>query len=398
MTRPRYQTGSLLIRGTHKKMYVARYYEDAIGSDGALQRVRCSVVLGPVSEIGSRRAAQAKLTELLRPINRGWQKPRVMLTFGEFVQEQWQPKVLCLFKLSTQVGYRPLLARHLLPYFGHQPLSKITPAQAQGFLSEKAKTGISWHAVRNLRNLLSRILRTAVEWGYLEENPVFRVKLPPKPIPPPANFLRLEQVRQLLAALREPYRSMVLLAVLTGLRRSELFALSWGAVDLERALVWIRQGVYRGQFSTPKTHASKRCHPVAVPTVELLRSLRVRARQAGPNDLVFCSRRGTPVNPDNALKRVIHPACDRLGLPRVGWHTLRHTHATQLDQQGESPKTVQALLGHADVETTLAVYTHAVPDSLRHAEERLAREVLDPNGPKLDPGRKTETEEGAWIQ
>ena len=98
MTRPRYQTGSLLIRGTRKKMYVARYYEDAIGLDGALQRVRCSVVLGPVSEIGSRRVAQAKLTELLRPINRGWQKPRVMLTFGEFVREQWQPKVLCLLE------------------------------------------------------------------------------------------------------------------------------------------------------------------------------------------------------------------------------------------------------------------------------------------------------------
>ncbi len=74
------------------------------------------------------------------------------------------------------------------------------------------------------------------------------------------------------------------------------------------------------------------------------------------------------------------------------------TSAARLRQQGESPKTVQALLGHADVETTLAVYTHAVPDSLKRAEERLARAVLDSNGPKLDAGRKPEAEEGAWIQ
>ena len=171
MTRPRYQQGSLLIRGKRKKMYVARYYEDAISPDGRPLRVRRSVVLGPVSEIGSRRAAQAKFTELLRPINRGWQKPKAMLTFGEFVMEQWQPKALCLYKLSTQIGYRPLLSRHLVPYFGDRPLSEITPAQVQGFLSEKAKTEISWYAVRNLRNLLSRILRTAVEWATWRKTP-----------------------------------------------------------------------------------------------------------------------------------------------------------------------------------------------------------------------------------
>src|SRR6266852_199582 len=176
MARSRFQEGSLFVRGKRNKMYVARYYEKVIGSDGRPRRMRRSIVLGPVAEIGSRRAALNRLAELLRPINLGRQKPRMILSFEDFVTEQWKLKVLSLFKLSSQVGYRPLLSKHLLPYFGDYVLSEILPMQIQGFLSEKAKTVLSWHTVRNLRNLLRSILRTAVEWGYLEENPTNKVK------------------------------------------------------------------------------------------------------------------------------------------------------------------------------------------------------------------------------
>jgi len=68
-------------------------------------------------------------------------------------------------------------------------------------------------------------------------------------------------------------------------------------------------------------------------------------------------------------------------LPRISWHSFRHTHATLLHEAGESLKTAQALLGHSDLETTLGVYTHAIPDSQRRAVERVAG-VLDPVGPK----------------
>lgn len=398
MARSRFQSGTLFVRGKRNKMYIARYYEKVIGSDGRPSRMRRSIVLGPVAEIGSRRAAQTRLAELLRPINLGRQKPRMMLTFEDFAKEQWEPKVLGLFKLSSQVGYRPLLSKHLLPYFGDYALSEILPAQIQGFLTEKAKTGISWHTVRNLRNLLSRILRTAVEWGYLEENPAAKVKLPPKPLQSPAQFLLPQQVRQLVAETPEPYRSMALLAVLTGLRRGELFALRWGAIDLDKGVLEVRESVYNGHFSTPKTHSSVRRIPLSSPAVELFRNRKVQAVQAGPEEIVFATRKGTPLRPENILKRAIHPACDRLGMPRVGWHTFRHTHATLLNELGESAKTAQAILGHSNIQTTLQVYTHAVPESVSRAEERLAQKLLDPNGPKLQNGAIPDSEEGAWIQ
>ena len=398
MARSRFQEGSLLVRGKRNKMYVARYYEKVIGPDGKPRRMRRSIVLGPVTEIGSRRAAQNRLAELLRPINLGRQKPRVMLTFRDFVIEQWEPKVLGLFKLSSQVGYRPLLSKHLVPYFGDCALSEILPAQIQGFLAEKFKTGMSWHSVRNLRNLLSRVLRTAIEWGYLEDNPAAKVKLPPKPLQSPALFLLPDQVRRLLAEIREPYRSIVLVAVLTGLRRGELFALRWGAVNLDKGVLEVRESVYNGQFSTPKTHSSVRQIPLSSVLAELLRNQKRQAASAGPDDLVFSTRKRTPLQPENILKRVIHPACERLGMPQVGWHTFRHTHATLLNELGESVKTAQAILGHADIQTTLQVYTHAVPASVSQAEERLARKLMDPNGPEFQKGDVPKSEQGVWIQ
>jgi integrase len=109
---------------------------------------------------------------------------------------------------------------------------------------------------------------------------------------------------------------------------------------------------------------------------------------ASQDDLVFHSRNGAPVNPKNLATRVLRPACRALDLPVVGWHSFRHTHATLLGESGGSLKTAHALLGHSDVETTLNIYTHAIPDSQRVAVERVAA-ILDPNGLKIGTASAT---------
>jgi integrase len=378
-------------------MYVARYYEEVVGPDGLTRQVRRSVILGPVAAIGKRKDAQNRLMEILQPINLGQESPKTAVTFSEFVEEHWQVGVLPLFKLSTQIGYGPLLRRYLLPQFGSKLLSEITPPHVQEFLGQLSKTGASWYTVRNLRNLLSRIVRNAVEWGYIHRNPVTGIKLPPRPLPSRRLFLSPAEVRGLIAQLKEPYRSMVLFDVLTGLSRGELFALRWSVIDFERSLLEVREAVYEGNFGTPKTRNRNRRVPLSRAALDLLKFHRVRSIKTGPMDLVFASRHGTPIRPDNVLKRAIHPACDRLKVPRVGWHALRHTHATMLSELGEPVKVAQAILGHADIETTLSVYTHSVPESERRAEEKLANFVLDPNGPKLKKSQKPEPRQAVWI-
>lgn len=116
---------------------------------------------------------------------------------------------------------------------------------------------------------------------------------------------------------------------------------------------------------------------------QVLLTHRGRCRAVGPEDLVFTSRNVTPLNPKNLLRRVLRPACVRLELPPVTWHSFRHTHATWLSGVGAAPRTAQAILGHSTVEVTLGVYTHVVPADQRDAVEKVGA-ILDPNGPKLD--------------
>jgi integrase len=216
------------------------------------------------------------------------------------------------------VGYCPILSAHLLPLFGDKALFEITPSHIQAFLSEKAGSGVAWHSVRNMRNLLRSVMRTAVEWGYIENNPVSRVKLPPRPRGSAPRLLHPAQIQRLVSEAREPYRSMILLAVLTGLRRGELFALRWGAVDMDRRTLEVRESVYNGHFSTPKTRSSVRRIPLSSPALDLLRAHLYRAKQVGAEDLVFSSRGGTPFRPDNILKARAASAMQETGLSTRG--------------------------------------------------------------------------------
>lgn len=112
------------------------------------------------------------------------------------------------------------------------------------------------------------------------------------------------------------------------------------------------------------------------PVLRAFEARRTQSRQTGPEDLVFATRNRTPLNPKNLLRRVLRPACEVLKLPAITWHSFRHTHATLLGEVGESLRTAQAILGHSDLETTLNVYTHAIPESQRRAVDKVAEIVF----------------------
>ena len=383
--RRRYQNGSLVVRGKRKKVWVARWRESVLAADGTLGSIRRSEVIGTLADFPTQRAARALLESRLHDLNHALQKPQSSILFRDFISAQWEPAILPTLKFATQRNYRHLVRRHLLPTFGDIPLCSIRRQQIQGFVTDKmTKQQFSWKTSLHLRNLLSKIFSTAVDWEYLHANPASGVKLPQKPLREPSRFLTRSEVSCLLSALDEPERMLVLMAVLTGMRIGELLALRWDNVDLERRTVRVREAVYEGHNSTPKTQGGIRDIPFG-PTLE--QALRRHAGSRISDDsLVFPSRNGTHLRPGNLLKRSLYPACARAQLRRFSWHDFRRTHATLLSDMGEPLKTVQAQLGHASLSTTAEIYAQAVPESQRAAVERLERTVgclVDPNGPKI---------------
>jgi integrase len=223
--------------------------------------------------------------------------------------------------------------------------------------------------------------------GYLDKNSAHGIRIRTTATRLERQFYSPSQIQQLLPELTEPCRTVVQLAVLTGMRIGEILALRRKRVDLVRGTIEVAETYSDGEFGTPKTRSSNRVIPVSGFLRGVLESHLAGSKNTAPNDLVFCTPTGTPLNQKNLYNRVLAPACDRIKQPRVSWHSFRHTHATLLTEVGESIKTAQALLGHSDLGTTLNTYSHVIPDSQRRAVERVAG-VLFSN--VLEFGQKVE--------
>lgn len=381
MARQRYQGGCVFKRGKRRKLWVGRFREDVMQDGGTLTRVQRSVVLGPVAELPTKRHALIRLEERLRPINLGTALPQATMSFGAFVEAQWSVLVLPTLKRSTQHGYRYVLSKHLLPYWGSWSLRNIGRLDVQQFVAEKFRQRTGWQTVRNAWVLLSGILESAVEYGYLSGNAARGVKFPPPPRREAPAIVAGEQFAQLLAALEEPHRTMVALIAATGLRVGELLAVRWRAIDLAVGTLRVAESVFEGAFQQPKTKRAERTIPLGPHTVQLLTAHRARVSRTSATDLVFANQNGGPLRESKLLARVLQPAAERAGLGRVTWHQFRHVHSSLLNDLRVPVKIAQEQLGHASVQTTLNIYTHVVDTSHRRAIEQLEGQLF-PTVPK----------------
>jgi len=377
----RFQYGSLFQRGRRNKVWVARWWEDTVDPEGKESRVRRSETIGSVAELPSRRQAERVMARRMQRVNSALCSSRPVRRFADFVRDDWEPVMLPTMKYATQKSYRYFVRAHLIPALGDLALPEISRQQIQAMLNAKLADGLAWETVHHVQCGLSRILGTAVEWGYIEANPVRMTRLPRRSRTQHKAVLTPEQLRLLLAQLPEPARSLVLLLVLSGLRIGELLALRWRNVDLGAALLRVEETVYEGHFDEPKSKHSTRLVPLA-PLARAVLAARFQKVSGDPEALVFPSRKGTVLDRRTLLSRQLKPAAKDTGLGNVSWHLLRHSNATLHDSIGTPLGTVQALLGHSSSDITRLVYLHSLAEDKRMAVEKLEALII---GPKSDP-------------
>jgi integrase len=195
--------------------------------------------------------------------------------------------------------------------------------------------------------------------------------------------LSVDQARQVLkAAQDERLYALYVLALCLGLRRGELLGLRWVDVDLEGGKLEIVQALQRVRgelrFVPPKTDDSERTIPLPEICVQALEDHKERQKseraQAGTDweeyGLVFPSRIGTPMEPDN-LRRSWGRIRDKAGLDAVRFHDIRHTCVSLLLDLGVPPHVVREIVGHSDIEVTMTIYAHASLDEKRKALRKL---------------------------
>jgi integrase len=280
-----------------------------------------------------------------------------------------------MYKHSTQTHRRFMLKKHLVPRFGDLPICDITRQEIQAYVAHLTRLEYAPRSIDHIHDVLSAVLRTAVKWGHIQDNPARGVELPKLRNVRPKWALTTSQAAALLEALSLLPKTMAGLAIVSGLRRGELFALRWRDIDQQARLLTVREAVYDGVFSTPKTEAGMRQIPLSPTALQLLEDWR-RGKTPDAEALVFSTRSGDVLSPNNVLRRSILPACKRLGLPRATWLTFRRTYSSWSHDKGIPGKVVAQLMGHANVDTTLNVYTQVLDGSLRAAADKVGSELF----------------------
>ncbi len=367
-------------------------YRDAAGK-------QVMETLGPEPPWTERRA-QRELGRRLAAVSEGYRKPE-RTAFGEFAERFVRDYLPSRnLKPTTTENYHYLLNSHLLPFFADVPLAELEarPELIDAYIALKSKAGLSPKSIQNHLLLLNVMFRRAIVWRLIRMNPVAsidrpRMEQPEMSVLSEAEIARLSVAYGELAAEtteREHEwwllaKAIVVTALGTALRRGELIGLRWRSVNLLDGKIEVREAFVRGQFTTPKSRASRRVVELGPHTLAVLEEQWRRTEYRGDDDLVFGHpTKGTPVDTSRLAKRYLKPALARAGIERPfrPFHDLRHTSLTHAAAAGNPQIYVQARAGHSQGSITER-YMHAAqvlfPGAAERSEARMFGDFTQTN-------------------
>lgn len=384
MSRPRYQRGFVEETGKLVKKWKVHWYVWITDGENEDRRHRSRVIGRKLSKddrllsaadadlpVLTKAEAQAELDRIIRE-EVGGVEPRKdgAILFGDFWRQRWLPMRHGTWRTNTQLTNLAIIEKHIEPRWGRTRLDAIDVPAASTWLADLAAK-YSPSFVHKARTYLRAIVQEAVEQGYLQKDPLRRLKRPQVKKRIDRSYLTEEDVwklRDKMGGFRDQLILDILLA--TGMRPGELFALRWS--DVLDGSLYVDEGFTRGRMEEPKTASSIAAVAVPAEVMDRIALWCADSKPAAPTDMIFPTLTGTPMDSANWRKRVLQPAAKLAGL-RVNFQMLRRTVATLSIQAGVTVKAVQAQLRHASAETTMNVYAQVVTAAQGEAAEKMFR-------------------------
>lgn len=288
-------------------------------------------------------------------------------TVGEFA-ETWFGENRLRWRATHAETVRGTLDLHILPAFKSRALSELNRADLLAFradLSRRTKKSgepLSASRINHIMTPLRMLLAEASErHGFTSPfRNIKPLRIPKVDIQP----FSLEEVHQILAAVRKDWRPYLAVRFFTGMRTGEINGLEWKHIDFDQDLIHVRQSIVKDEVQDTKTEGSIR----DIPMVPLVRAALREQRKQIPGDCrwVFAQRNGAPVNLVNFTNRIWHPLLRHLNLQSRRPYQTRHTAATLMLGSGENPEWVAHMLGHTNTEMLFRVYSRYVPNLTRN--------------------------------
>ena len=376
-------------------MWVLRFYEDRI-ANGQVKRVRRSQNLAPVGNAYPNKTQVKPLAEKILAglaSSQGGGQIDGTLTLGEFVETRYFPHIDQRIQMSGEFHLEPSTVkgyRDIWKFHGKD--NAIATIRVRDFRTEHAQgflvgldQSLSHQTHLRIKAFLSGVFNRAKQVGAISGvNPVDNTKAGGTKKKFKGVAYTLDVIQDMLEKLPEPARTVCATAAFTGLSASELRGLRW--TDYNGMHLTVGQKVWRRHVGQPKTEAREG----AVPVIPALRKILGDYRERFPPkklDFIFRGNKmGFALNLDNVSRRVITPI---LGKEWAGWHSFRRGLGTRLFYMGTDAKTVQTILRHANVSTTMAHYIIPDPAEAQAAMEKFGK-VLDPKWTQVNTPRKGE--------
>jgi integrase len=341
----------------------------------------------------TKKAAEAWLVNARHEVARGTHSSESdSITVAEAGALWVQKGVLEKLERSTLRVYGNHVDLHILPLIGTVKLARLSTPVVEQFRDDLLAE-VSWSMARKVLSSLKSILSEAQRRGLVAQNTAMAVKVDvrkreKRKLAVGRGIPTKGEIQKILAAADGRWRPLLVTAIFTGMRSSELRGLTWESVHFDRKVVHVHQRADQwGVMGPPKSEAGDREIPMSPMVVNALREWnlacpKIKDSQDSPARLwlVFPNGDGKPENHSNIVSRGFGPIQVKAGLAnpdpvekdkdgrpilnaRYGMHALRHFFASWAIEQGFSPKRLQALLGHASIQMTYDVYGHLFPNT-----------------------------------
>ncbi|MDQ2833835.1 MAG: site-specific integrase [Acidobacteriota bacterium] len=345
-----------------------------------------ALVVGSVKQYPTETAAWKAVSTLRLDVNHHTSRPEGLPETFEQLAEHYRLIELDLEKTSerkvyqTKQTYGIYLKARIVPRWGGYRIREIKAVAVERWLG--SIDDLSNGTKAKIKGIMSEVFQHAIRYGWLNdgENPIFAVRQSTKRVRV-TEPLEAAEFRALMLELQQKMRIIGIVAATTGLRISEVLGLKWMDIDWKTLQMEVTRSVVDGIVGKCKTETSRRPVPIdEFITAELL-AWKQETCYAAPEDWVFASEKvqgRMPPWADTLLDRFLQPAAKRAGITKwVGFHTFRHTYSTLLKANGEDVKVVQELMRHANIATTMIVYTKALTPAKREAQSRVVDVLLD---------------------
>ena len=340
---------------------------------------------------------KGKAKELLREIedqlDKGVYIPDKKVPLFSEVSSDWLEFKKANLRASTWEMYRGHLQYHF-EEIHNLKINRITTAIVEKFITFRQTSGYNLTTLRKLIVTFNQVMKYAVRHKYIDHNPVNVAERPRGKSEHTENkeirILSPDEIRMFLDSVKnQKYRTLFMVAVMSGTRQGELLGLKWDDIDWTTCQIQIQRTYNKGTWYKPKTRTSYRKINLGPCMINELKKWKLACP---PNEmnLMFPNPTGAPLSQSNMLRRYFKPALKAASIPEIRFHDLRHTYASLLIDQGENIKYIQNQLGHSSPSVTLDVYAHLLKPVNQEAAHRLENSIFSESGSGMVAGNKKE--------